>query len=106
MHIEDDFDGFEWNEEKSAATSAHRGIDFVAAAKIFEGFYIEREDLRSDYGERRFVVTGVVGTAIVTVVWTPRGRNRRIIAAWPASNQERRLYHEHRKIHERTDPQT
>ena len=101
-----DFDGFEWDEGKSALTLRRRGIDFFAAATIFEGFFTEREDTRHDYGEQRFVSTGEVDEEIVTVVWTPRNRNRRIISAWPASNQERRIYREHRAIHERRTPQT
>jgi uncharacterized DUF497 family protein len=31
------------------------------------------------------------------VVWTPRARARRIISAWPASRQERRIYHDYRE---------
>ncbi|MGP6157318.1 MAG: BrnT family toxin [Vulcanimicrobiaceae bacterium] len=102
---DDDFDGFEWDEEKSAATAARRGVDFVAAAKVFEGFFTEREDTRQDYGEQRFVVTGEVDGAIITVVWTPRGRNRRIITTWPASDQERRAYLGYRAIHEQGNPE-
>jgi uncharacterized protein len=99
-----DFDGFEWDEQKSTVTAANRGIDFIAAATVFEGFFIEQEDVRQDYGEQRFVTTGQVDGAIITVVWTPRGRNRRIITLWPASNQERRTYREYRAIHERRNP--
>jgi uncharacterized protein len=93
---EDEFDGFEWDAEKSDATLAERGLDFAAAARVFDGDYLEREDTRRDYGERRFVVTGEVQGVVVTIVWTPRSRWRRIISAWPASNRERREYREHR----------
>ncbi len=99
------FDAFEWDEEKSAATAARRGIDLIAAAKIFGGFFTEREDTRQDSGEQRFVATGEADGVIVTVVWTPWGRNRRIITAWPASDQERRAYRGHRAIHERGNPE-
>lgn len=44
------------------------GTDFVAVAKVFEVFFIEREDTRQDYGEQRFVATVEVEGAIVTVV--------------------------------------
>lgn len=83
----DDYEGFEWDAAKSDATFAERGLDFAAAAHVFEGDHIEREDLRQDYGERRHVVTGEVEGVIVSVVWTPRGRRRRIVSAWPASNR-------------------
>ena len=96
----DSFSGFEWDAKKSDTTLAVRGVDFAAAAKVFEGDYLEREDTRRDYGERRFVVTGEVAGVVVTLVWTPRGRFRRIIAAWPASNRERRAYRDHRAAHQ------
>lgn len=99
-----DFDGFEWDEEKSPITLARRGIDFVSATEVFAGFFSEREDLRRDYGEQRFIVTGDADGLLITVVWTPRKRNRRIITAWPASDQERRAYHEHRAIYEQGTP--
>lgn len=89
-----DFDGFEWDAVKSDATLAERGLDFEAAARLFEGDYVQHEDLRQDYGERRYVVTGEVEGILVTVVWTPRGRLRRIVSAWPVSNRERREYRE------------
>ncbi len=90
------FDGFEWDPAKSDAAYTERGLDYEFAARVFEGDYIEREDLRRDYGEQRFVVTGEVDGVVMTLVWTPRGRWRRIISAWPASNRERREYREHR----------
>lgn len=99
-----EFEGFEWDAAKSDATFLERGLDFEAAARVFEGDYIEREDLPQDYGERRYLATGPVAGVLITVVWTPRGRRRRIISAWPASNQERRAYHEHREAVERADP--
>src|SRR5438128_999818 len=93
---EPEFDGFEWDPVKSAATNAARGFGFDAAVLIFAGPIFEREDLRQGYGERRFLATGEMDGEIVTVVWTPRRRNRRIISVWPASNRERREYRDYR----------
>ena len=90
----DAYEGFEWDAAKSDATFTERGVDFEMAAQVFEADFIEREDLRHDYGERRFMVTGEVEGLVITVVWTPRGRRRRIISAWPASHRERREYRE------------
>ena len=74
---------------------AERGFDFEVASEIFlDPPYIEREDTREDYGEPRFVATGIVADAgIVTVVWTPRDRRRHIITAWRASKGEREGYY-------------
>lgn len=98
------YDGFEWDEAKSDKTFEERGIDFDFAARVFDGSYLEREDRRRNYGEQRFIVTGEVDGIIVSLAWTPRERNRRIITAWPASRQERRKYDEYRKKNERTNP--
>lgn len=94
------FDGFEWDQAKSEASLAQRGLDFETASQVFEGAYLEREDRRRDYGETRWVVTGAAAGAVVTVVWTARGRSRRIISAWPASNRERRQYRDYHQAHE------
>lgn len=100
---ESGFNGFEWDSAKSQATYDERGVDFEAAGRVFEGDYVEREDLRQDYGERRYVVTGAVEGVVITIVWTPRGRRRRIISAWPASDRERRVYRESCAAVERAD---
>jgi hypothetical protein len=37
----DGFEGFEWDEKKSARCYELRGFDFVYAAKLFDGDFIE-----------------------------------------------------------------
>ena len=91
----DEFDGFEWDEVKSQRTMRERGFDFEFASRVFDFDYIESEDRRLRYGEPRYVTLGRVEDVLITVVWTPRAKRRRIIAAWPSSNQERRKYHEY-----------
>jgi uncharacterized DUF497 family protein len=76
-------------------------LDFEAAAQVFFGDYVEREDRRYDYGERRYVVTGEAHGRIITVVWTPRQGRRRIISARLASSRERSLYRDYREKIER-----
>ncbi len=93
--MSDDFSGFEWDEPKSERTFQERGFDFEFASRIFDGNYVEDEDQRHDYREPRYVAIGEAENLLVTVVWTPRGSRRRIIAAWPSSNQERRKYREY-----------
>lgn len=100
----DDHEGFEWDAAKSDATLATRGLDFEAAARVFFGDYIEREDTRYAYGEPRYVVIGEVDGRVITVVWTPRHGRRRIISARPASTRERRKYRDYREEVERFDP--
>jgi uncharacterized DUF497 family protein len=55
-----EFNGFEWDPHKSDSTLTQRGFDFIAAASIFAGWFTEREDMRRDYGEPRYISTGKV----------------------------------------------
>ncbi|HVA36569.1 MAG TPA: hypothetical protein VNJ51_03030 [Candidatus Dormibacteraeota bacterium] len=42
----------------------------------------------------------MVDGVAITVVWTPRGRNRRLITAWPATNREKREFNEYHEANE------
>jgi|SRR5579872_6087993 len=86
------YDSVEWDEHKSARTEELRGLSFEFAATLFLGDYVEEESRRPTLGERRFVAIGPVEDVILTVIWTPRGRARRIISARYASRKERRRY--------------
>lgn len=90
----DAYDGFEWDQAKSDATYAERSLDFAAASVVFESDHIEGMRHNPAYGEQRYVTIGEIKGFIIAVVWTPRGRNRRIISARAASRNERRAYHD------------
>lgn len=92
-----EFDGVEWDENKSDWNVEHRGFGFDFGADIFDRDYVQRESRGQGHGEARFVAIGLVDELIITVVWTPRGTKRRIISARPASRKERRIYNDHRK---------
>ena len=49
---------FEWDEAKQRANILKHGIDFVDAIGIFAARFIETEDKRRDYGERRYRAIG------------------------------------------------
>jgi uncharacterized protein len=83
---------FEWDEAKSERNRKERGFGFDYACRIFESPVIEEEDRRRDYGERRIVATGQVEGDIFVLVFTWRGRRRRIISARPAKRKERDDY--------------
>jgi uncharacterized protein len=88
----DDAPLFEWDEAKSSRNRAERGFDFAYACRIFAGPVVEEEDRRRDYGERRIVATGKIGTQAFVVVFAWRGNRRRIISARPAKRRERDAY--------------
>ena len=71
---------------KREKTLAERGLDFVRAGEVFEGVTVTTDDKRLDYGERRCVTVG--DGRVVVVVWTLRGRARRIISMRRANERE------------------
>ncbi len=77
---------------KREATLLHRQLDFVDAAKVFEGAVFEETDLRPDYGEERTFTVGRLKGRLVVVVWTQRGDTRRIISMRHAHAKESRKW--------------
>ncbi len=85
--------GFEWFEKKRESNIKDHGIDFVRAAKVFDNPILERLDDRKDYGEERFIAIGHWEEQFLVVVYTWRGKNRRIISARKAGQNEKRAYY-------------
>jgi uncharacterized protein len=87
---------FIWDLQKSQATLERRGFDFTFATLVFDGWVLERDDKRTDYGERRVLAVGISHGLHLTVVYTDRlgtdGVMRRIISARASSRRERRDY--------------
>ena len=99
---------FVWDSSKSDANLRERGFDFAFASLIFEGFTVEAEDRRRDYGERRIVAIGTADGVHLTLVYTnrmmgSRGTARRIISARRSSRRERKIYEQ--AIHGGAPPQ-
>jgi uncharacterized protein len=87
---------FEWDDEKAEANYRKHGVDFAKARRVFDDlFAVERHDLFSaTYGEDRFIITGMVGGALVTVVYTSRDADCiRLISARRASKREHDDYY-------------
>ncbi len=90
---------FDWDPAKSDQNLAERGFDFAFAALIFAQPYVEFDDARRDYGERRLVALGRADGIPLTVVFTdrlsPTGTVvRRVISARLSNRKERRRYAE------------
>lgn len=75
---------------KRDRTLFERGLDFQRARDVFAGPHLTRADDRRDYGELRFISAGKLDGRIVVLVWTPRGRARRIISMRKANERESR----------------
>jgi len=65
---------------KRERTLRERGLDFEDGTEVFAGPALTVPDLRVDYGEDRYITFGLLRGRMVALVWTPRGRARRIIS--------------------------
>jgi uncharacterized protein len=77
-----------FDESKRQKILEERGLDLADSWKVFEGEYVEVEDDRLDYGERRFRVWGFLDGGRISLVWTPRDGSRRIITIRNAHEHE------------------
>jgi uncharacterized protein len=85
---------YEWDAAKNAANVAKHGVDFEDAIGILKACALETPDNYRDYGEERITALGIVQRFELFVVYTMRGRNRRIISARRASRHERETYYQ------------
>jgi uncharacterized DUF497 family protein len=74
---------------KRDATLFARGLDFADAAAVFEGVTWEVEDVRRDYGERRFLCFGYLADRMVVIGYTPRGTARHVFSMRKANEREK-----------------
>jgi uncharacterized protein len=80
----------EYDPIKREVTLESRGLDMADAILIFEGRTLTRQDIRNDYGEKRFITVGFLADRMVILVWTRRGTARRIISLRKANDREER----------------
>ena len=83
---------FTWDEKKRKVNLAKHGIDFSDAADIFAGPMVTVEDTREDYGEPRYVALGLLAGIVISVVYTERNDQLRIISIRKALKDETRCY--------------
>jgi uncharacterized protein len=89
---------FEWDEGKNRVNqSKHDGLDFEAAARVFNDPKVVLAKDRVVEGEQRWHAIGTVSGAVLLVVHTYREEDDgeeiiRIISAREANQRERRVY--------------
>lgn len=86
---------FEWDEPKNEVNYHKHGVDFPTATEVFQDFFaVETMDERTTFhGEERYLITGMSGGSLLTVVYTQRGDAIRLISARRASKHERNDYY-------------
>ena len=83
---------FEWDEAKNEANLAKHGIDFQGAQTIWETTVVTLQSSQPHSGEVRYLAIGLYKGREITVVYTWRGANKRLISARRASTNERKFY--------------
>jgi uncharacterized protein len=84
---------FEWDEVKNRANIRKHGFDFADAQEMFRGPLLIRPDTREDYGEDRWIGTGMIGGCIAFVASAERQEGAvRIISLRKAKYAERKEY--------------
>jgi hypothetical protein len=89
---------FEWDEGKNEINIDKHGFDFADAHRIFDLPMAVELDERNDYGEDRWIGTGMLDGRIVVVVYTEPGEEIiRIISLRKALSYERKNYEQYLK---------
>jgi uncharacterized DUF497 family protein len=90
---------FSWDEHKNLTNQRKHRVSFEVAARVFvDANRIEQYDDQEDYGEDRWITIGIVGPALLAVVYPVRdedGEVIRLISARRANAQEKRAYSQH-----------
>jgi uncharacterized DUF497 family protein len=77
---------------KSEKNVRVRGISFELAARFEWVAALIVEDLRKDYGERRFQALGLIENRLHMMVFTPRGNKVHVISLRKANKREVERY--------------
>ena len=77
---------------KSERNEALRGLSFTLAAEFDWSTAVIVEDIRTDYGERRFQVVGYLDEHLHMLVFTPRAEAVHVISLRRANHRERTCY--------------
>ncbi len=81
-----------WDESKRKLNLQTHGIDFRDADAIFDAPTVTTEDMRQSYGEQRLVTLGILNGIIVSMTYTERKDQLRIISIRKALKHEARYY--------------
>ena len=81
-----------WHEPERQANLKKHGVDFAMAERVFAGPTFTFEDIREDYGERRWVTVGLSGVKAMVIVHTETEDELHVISMREADNDEKLLF--------------
>ncbi|MDP3674885.1 MAG: BrnT family toxin [Novosphingobium sp.] len=82
----------EYDEAKRLWTLERRGLDFLDAPAILDGFYVVQEDDRTPYPERRYLTYGYLFDRLTMFAWTPVPGGMRIFSMRKCNDREQRKF--------------
>jgi uncharacterized DUF497 family protein len=89
---------FEWDERKNEGNIEKHGFDFADAYRIFNSPMAVELDEGEDYGEDRWIGTGMLDGRVVVVIYAePADETIRIISLRKALSYERKRYEQYLK---------
>lgn len=86
------YQNFEWDSEKSLANLQKHNIDFYNACSMFSGIIVPIKTIITENNEIRYLCVGELNGIYFAVVYTMRGKRKRIISVRRAMENERRFY--------------
>jgi uncharacterized DUF497 family protein len=84
----------EFDPAKDATNIKVHGVSLARAEPLLQGFIVERQDERFDYGETRMIAIGEIGGREFVCIYTRRGDAVRPISLRRADRKERHAYQE------------
>jgi uncharacterized protein len=89
--------GFEWDDDKAAINLKKHRISFETALRVFDDVDLFVASDPGPYDEQRFRAIGIINALLISVVYTERGDNIRIISARKATKYEQKAYYQSQK---------
>ena len=82
---------------KSERNVIDRGLPFTLVEQLDWSGAIIEEDIRKNYGERRYLALGLIGDRLHAVVFTPRADKVHVISLRKANQREAKNYEQKTK---------
>lgn len=82
---------------KSERNVTDRGLPFTLVEQMEWSGAVIKEDVRKNYGERRYLALGMIGDRLHAVVFTPRAGKVHVISLRKANQREVKDYEQETK---------